>query len=190
MAWVRTAAFRLLPHSVTPSRYWRARGTHLVQPFGNAFGPDTLDGQGFTYYPTDYSPSLSQRWRAGVQRELFPNQVLDVSYNGSYTSYPFNETQSNLPAQYWAYGNSYNAANQAAMTANVTNPFYIGNLTSLQQSNPALYNYLNTISWFTSKTLQTQQLLRANLNAGAGLTCVRSRSNEILNTTMGRFSLP
>jgi hypothetical protein len=61
----------------------------------------------------------------------------------------------------------------------VTNPFYIGNLTSLQSSDPTLYNYLDTISWFTSKTLQTQQLLRADLNAGAGLTeagAVRAKS--------------
>jgi len=154
-------------------------GTHLVQPFGNTFGPDTLDGQGFTFYPRDYSPSRSQRWKFSVQREVFHDQVLDVSYNGSYSTYPFNESQSFLPGQYWAYGNTYNAAEQAAMTANVTNPFYIGNLTGLQQSNPALYNYLNTISWFTSKTLQTQQLLRANLNAGAGLTeagAVRAKS--------------
>jgi hypothetical protein len=154
-------------------------GTHLIQPFGNSLGPDTLDGQSFTYYPRDYSPSLSQRWKASVQREVFHNQVLDVSYNGSYTRYPFNESISYLPGQYWATGNSYNAAEQAAMTANVTNPFYIGNLTGLQQSNPTLYNYLNSISWFTSKTLQTQQLLRANLNAGAALTeagAVRAKS--------------
>ena len=156
-----------------------AGGTHLIQPFGNSLGPDTLDGQGFTFYPRNYSPSISQRWKASVQRELFPNQVLDVSYNGSYSTYPFNESLSYLPGQYWATGNTYNATEQAAMTANVTNPFYIGNFGSLQQSNPTLYNYLNSISWFTSKTLQVQQLLRANLNAGAGLTeagAVRAKS--------------
>jgi hypothetical protein len=156
-----------------------ASGTHLVQPFGSSFGPDTLDGQGFTYYPRDYSPALTQRWKASIQREIMKDQVLDVSYNGSYASYPFNESLSYLPGQYWATGNTYNAAEQAAMTANVTNPFYIGNLTGLQSSNPSLYNYLNTISWFTSKTLQTQQLLRGYLNAGAGLTeagAVRAQS--------------
>src|ERR1022692_360322 len=76
-----------------------AGGTHLVQPFGNAFGPDTLDGQGFTYYPRDYSPSISQRWTVSIQRELFRNQVLDVSYNGSYSTYPFNQSLSYLPGQ-------------------------------------------------------------------------------------------
>ncbi|HEY3835189.1 MAG TPA: carboxypeptidase regulatory-like domain-containing protein [Bryobacteraceae bacterium] len=156
-----------------------AGGTHLVQPFGAAFGPDTLDGQGYTYYPRSYAPAINQRWKLSVQRELFPNQVLDVSYNGSYSTYPFTESQSYLPVQYWATGNTYNATEQAAMTATVNNPFYIGNLTALQQSNPNLYNYLNTISWFTSKTLQTQQLLRANLNSGAGLSeanAVRAKS--------------
>jgi hypothetical protein len=156
-----------------------ASGSHLVQPFGNQLGADTLDGQGFTYYPRNYAPALSQRWKASVQRETFANQVVDISYNGSYTSYPFNETESYLPGQYWAYGNTYNATEQAAMTANVSNPFYIGNLTGLQQSSPTLFNYLSTVSWFTSKTLQTQQLLRANLNAGAGLTeagAIRAKS--------------
>jgi hypothetical protein len=139
-------------------------GTHLVQPFGSSLGADTLDGQGLTYYPRDYAPSLSQRWKVSVQRELFRDQVLDVSYNGSYASYPFNESQSFLPGQYYATGSTYNAAEQAAETANVPNPFYIGNLSGLQQSNPTLYNYLNTISWFTSKTVQAQQLQRAHLN--------------------------
>jgi Carboxypeptidase regulatory-like domain len=170
-----------------------ASGTRLTKPFGNALGPDTLDGQGFTYYPRDYAPSISQRWRASIQRELFRDQVLDVSYNGSYSTYPFNESLSFLPGQYYANGNTYNAAEQAQMTANVTNPFYIGNLTGLQQSNPALYNYLSTISWFTSKTLQTQQLLRANLNAGSGLTeagAVRAKSwyNDVQFLYTKRFS--
>jgi hypothetical protein len=156
-----------------------ASGTHLVQPFGSSLGADTLDGQGYTYYPRNYTPALTQRWKVSVQRELFKDQVLDVSYNGSYASYPFNESLSYLPGQYWATGNSYNATEQAAETANVANPFYIGNLTSLQTTNTALYNYLDTVSWFTSKTLQVQQLQRAFLNSGAGLTeagAVRAQS--------------
>jgi hypothetical protein len=147
-----------------------ASGTHLVQPFGSSLGPDTLDGQGYTFYPRDYAPSLTQRWKASIQRQLRNDMVLDVSYNGSYASYPFNESLSFLPGQYYNQTDSYSATQQAAETANVANPFYIGNLTSLQSSNPTLYNYLNTISWFTSKTLQVQQLQRAYLNNGAGLT--------------------
>jgi hypothetical protein len=156
-----------------------AGGTHLVQPFGSSFGLDTLDGQSLTYYPRDYSPALTQRWKASIQRELAKDMVLDVSYNGSYANYPFNESLSYLPGQYYNTSDSYSASQQAAETANVNNPFYIGNLTALQTSNPALYNYLNTISWFTSKTLQVQQLQRAYLNAGAGLTeagAVRAKS--------------
>jgi len=147
-----------------------ASGGHLLPPSGNTLGADIQDGQGYTYYPRNYNPSLTQRWKASIQREIFRNQVVDVSYNGSYTNYPFNESLSYLPAQYWATADSYNATEQAQMTATVPNPFNIKNLTSLQQSDPSLYNYLANISWFTSTTLQTQQLLRAYPNAGGGLT--------------------
>jgi hypothetical protein len=156
-----------------------ATGTHLVQPFGSSFGPDTLDGQGTTYYPRDYSPSLTQRWKASIQREIRKDMVLDISYNGSYANYPFNESLSYLPGQFYNQTDAYSATQQAAETATVTNPFYIGNLSSLQTSNTALYNYLNTVSWFTSKTIAVNTLQRAYLNAGAGLTeagAVRAKS--------------
>ena len=147
-----------------------ASGTRLTQPFGNSLGSDVLDGQGYTYYPRDYSPALSQRWKASIQREVVKDQVIDVSYNGSYSTYPFTKSLSYLPGQYWATGDTYNATEQAAMTATLTNPFNISNLSSLQQSNAKLYNYLSTISFFTGKTLQVQQLLRAYPNAAFGLS--------------------
>ena len=46
--------------------------------------------------------------------------------------------------------------------ANVTNPFYIGNFTSLQTSNPALYSAMSGVgSFFTSATISKITLLRA-----------------------------
>ena len=156
-----------------------AGGTHLVQPFGSSLGPDTLDGQGLTYYPRNYTPSLTQRWKASVQRQLAKDMVVDVSYNGSYANYPFNESLSPLPGQFYNQTDYYSAAQQTAETNTVANPFYIGNLTSLQTSNPTLYNYLNTISYFTSKTIAVNTLQKPYLNAGAGLTeagAVRAQS--------------
>ena len=47
------------------------------------------------------------------------------------------------------------------MSQNVTNPFYIGNFASLQTSNPALYQQMSTLGFFTSATIQKNQLLRA-----------------------------
>jgi hypothetical protein len=43
----------------------------------------------------------------------------------------------------------------------VANPFYIGNLGALQQSNPALYGYLATQSTFSSPTIAKARLLTA-----------------------------
>jgi hypothetical protein len=148
----------------------QANGSRFVLPYGNSLGSNILDGQAFTYTPRDYKPAIEQRWRLSVQRQVFANQMIDVSYNGAYATNPVNRNLSYLPAQYWAFGNTRNAAVDAANTATVPNPFNLKNLTGLQQSNPSLYNYLSTISWFTSTTLQTQQLLRANPNSGSALT--------------------
>jgi hypothetical protein len=170
-----------------------ASGTRLTQPFANTLGSNVDDGQGYTYYPRDYAPAISQRWKASIQREIAHNQVIDASYNGSYSTYPFTLSLSYLPGQYWAYGDTYNATEQAAMTATVPNPFNIANLSSLQTSNLALYNYLDTLSFFTGKTLQTQQLLRAYPNAGFGLSeadAIRAKSwfNDVEILYQKRFS--
>jgi hypothetical protein len=144
-------------------------GQRLILPFGNTLGADALDGQSDTYYPRDYKPALQQRWKVSFQRELAHDMVIDASYNGSYASYPFTKNLSYLPAQYWNFADARSSTTDTAMTAAVTNPFNAA-LTSIQTSNPTLYNYLSTISWFSSKTLQVQQLLRAYPNAGGGLS--------------------
>jgi hypothetical protein len=147
-----------------------ASGSRFLQPVGNKLGPDVLDGSGFTYYPRDFSPTWSQRWRLSIQRELAHNQVIDISYNGSYSSSPVTRNLSYLPAQYWNFADSLNTAVDNAMKATVANPFLYTNFSSLASSNPTLYNYLGSLGWFTSKTLQVQQLLRAYPNAAAGLS--------------------
>ncbi len=147
-----------------------ASGQRFLQPVGGAYGSDILDGQSFTYYPRDFSPTWNERWRLGIQRELFPNQVLDISYNGSYASSPQTRNLSYLPAQYWNFGDQLNSAVDTAMKATVANPFLYTNFASLANTNLPLYNYLSSLSWFTSKTLQVQQLLRPYMNAGAALS--------------------
>ena len=143
-------------------------GQRVVLPSGNTLGSNILDGQGLTYYPRDYSPALQQRWKISVQREITRDMMIDASYNGSYAPYPFTKNLSYLPAQYWNYAMTRSSTTDAAMTAAVPNPFNTA-LTSLQSSNATLYNYLSSLSWFTSKTLQVQQLLRPYPNAGGAL---------------------
>lgn len=146
-----------------------ASGSRWVMPYGNSLGSNILDGQGFTYYPRDYTPSWEQRYSAGVQREFAWNQAIEVSYAGGYASVPFTQTQSPLPAQYWNFFNTRSSTVDTAMQATVPNPF-LAALPAIQSSNPSLYNYLSTIGMFTGTTLQVQQLLRAFPNAGFGLS--------------------
>jgi hypothetical protein len=152
----------------------QASGSRWTPASGNSLGAYILAGQGYTYYPRDYSPTRQQRWKFSVQRELHGNHMIDVSYNGAYASSPFNKSLSYLPAQYWNFGASRNNAVDAAMTATVANPFKSALTPALQQSNLPLYNYLSNIGIFTSNTLTVQQLLRAYPNAGFGLTQANS----------------
>jgi hypothetical protein len=65
-----------------------------------------------------------------------------------------------LPVQYWNLSNTRNNAIATNLNSNVTNPFYIGNFTSLQSSNPLVYQALASRSFFTSTTVRKNQLLR------------------------------
>src|SRR5438270_1544377 len=49
----------------------------------------------------------------------------------------------------------------SSMTQNVSNPFNINNFASLKTSDPALYQQMSTLGFFTSSTIQKNQLLRA-----------------------------
>jgi hypothetical protein len=155
-------------------------GSRWVTPYGNTLGSGILYGQGFTYYPRDYTPAWQQRYSLAIQRELFRDQMVEVSYNGGYASVPFTRNLSYLPAQYWNFSNSYSAATDNAMKATVANPF-LAALPAIQSSNPTLYNYLSSVGMFTSTTLQVQQLLRANPNAGFNLNATDAQRGKVID---------
>lgn len=139
----------------------RADGTRFNTPYGNTLGLLQYAGQSLTFTARDFNPAWEQRWRVSLQRELPRRMVIDVSYNGAYSKIPVNQPVNYVPQQYWATGNTYNAAVDANLTQNVTNPFNIKNLASLQTSNLTLYNYLSTFSTFSSSTIRKSQLLMA-----------------------------
>jgi len=56
--------------------------------------------------------------------------------------------------------NRRDAAAQGVLTGNVPNPYNINNFESLKTTNPVLYQRMSTNSFFTSSTVQRQQLLR------------------------------
>ncbi|MCL5742939.1 MAG: hypothetical protein M1541_03285, partial [Acidobacteria bacterium] len=149
----------------------RADGSRFDVPYGNTLGANRMAGSGVTMFARNYRPAWQQRWRIGVQREITHNSVIEVSYNGTFSKIPVNARIDYLPQQYWATGNVRNQAVDDDMNRNITNPFNIKNLASLQASNPLVYNYLNTKGFFTGGTIRKNQLLRQypNLSNSSGL---------------------
>src|SRR5262249_27275030 len=138
----------------------RADGTRFDEPYRNQLGSMAFAGRALNATPRDFSPAFQQRWRFGIQRQVGRDVVLDLSYNGSFTEIPVNRTIGALPAQYWAYGNTRNQAVDDDLNRNVPNPFNINNLAPLKQSDPLLYGYLSTQSFFRNTTITRAQLLR------------------------------
>ncbi len=163
----------------------RSNGTRFDLPIGNAIGPMIMVGKTFNAYPWDFVPDQQHRWRLGVQRQLRRDMVLEVAYSAA-RSLTFNPNRVNyLPSNFWATGNVRNAAVDNDMNANVTNPFYIGNLGSLATSDPTLYKYLAGQSLFTSTVVRKNVLLRSfpqigtltGVRPGSDLSATRSENN-------------
>jgi len=155
----------------------RSDGTRFIQPYGSTLGVDTSAGNGGNYnvQNQNHIHARQQKWRIGIQRELVKNLSVEVAYDGSYSDRgEISIRQDYLPQQFWIPGslNARDAAKQAALTANVTNPYAIGNFTSLQTSNPLLYQKMSTQAFFTSPTVQANRLLRpfSQLNNNVGTT--------------------
>ena len=63
----------------------------------------------------------------GWQRELDKSTAIEIAYAGSYADRQgMSIRQDFLPEQYWTGGNVRDTSMDAFLTANVTNPFYIG----------------------------------------------------------------
>jgi hypothetical protein len=138
----------------------RADGTRFDTPLGNSLGTSTILGGSYSGRVYDTTHPRQQRWRGGVQRQFGPNMVVEAAYTGSYTTGVGLAISDNyVPEQYWASGNVRNNTIATNLNSNVTNPFYIGNFTSLKTSNPQLYTDLSTKGFFTSKTIRKYQLL-------------------------------
>jgi hypothetical protein len=145
------------PFPVRPT----ANNTRFDVPYGNSLGVDFMLGSGTSWLYLDYKPARQHRWRIEIQRQLGSNMVVTVSHTGSRSDHlGVDVNKRALPGKYWATGNTRNDAVANEMQRNVTNPFRIQNFASLQTSNAKLYQLLNTRGFFTSSTIQKQQLLR------------------------------
>ncbi len=194
----------------------RSDNTRFNVPAGNAYGlmgKLVLGGGPSSWTVPDPTHSRMQRWRAGIERQITNHDVVSFGYTGAFTSgMNINVNESALPASYWYFGNS-RPVNSAGATvacasgttnptaagcledtnlgANVPNPFYIGNLSSLQAGNPALYTALSTASsFFTSTTISKATLLRQfpSSNLTVGMPLGHERETEFDASFNHRFS--
>ena len=139
----------------------RSDGTRYDPPLGTGFGLFATTGNGWTFLDPDFKRARQQRWRLDFQYELAARMVLSVGYSGMFSdSVRLTKKLDPLPKQYWNFTTTRNDPIATNLNANVTNPFYIGNFSSLQTSNPALYQALASRTFFASKTIRKNQLLR------------------------------
>lgn len=137
-------------------------GVRFINPVDDKLGADTTIGTSQTFR-FNQKHARQQRLRVAVQREVLANTSVEVSYDYIYSDRaPVDIRQDYLPAEYWIPGslNARDAAAQAALDGNVTNPYNITNLASLATSNPTLYNWIATNGFFTATTIPRNRLLR------------------------------
>ena len=121
-----------------------------------------IAGQGFSYRPFNRKHPREQQWRVGLQRQLSPNMSVEAFYWGEWgNNLAVSQNQQALPAQYWNTSLVRNNTLASNMSQNVSNPFNINNFASLKTANPALYQQMSTLGFFTSSTIQKNRLLRA-----------------------------
>jgi hypothetical protein len=186
----------------------RTDGTRFTMPVGNAYGNmgklAVSSPWNWNWTVPDSKHPRMQRWRAGIERQLTEHDVVSFGYTGAYTGrLNINVNGWALPSNYYYFGTSRpvtstgatiscnaGTANATAsgclednnMGANVPNPFYIGNLSALQTSNPSLYNQLShggTI--FTSTTIGRANLLAPDVvdHTAVGMPLGHERETEL-----------
>jgi hypothetical protein len=153
----------------------RADGTRFDDPTGANLGVNTIAGlsypdstslscTGCPYQTPQTRHARQQRMRVSVQRELFTNTSIEVAYSYAYSDRtPINIRQDYLPEQYWIPGelNARDTGAQANLTAQVQNPYYIGNFEALKTTDPVLYQRMASNGLFTARTVTRDRLLRS-----------------------------
>ena len=142
-----------------PSR----NGTRFEPALADSLGPNAILGSGFLRENPNRKHARVNRWRVGVQRELFGNMSIEVAYSGMYSDRVDRTIQeSYVPESYYSTNiTSRDASAQTLLQQQVTNPFHIDNFASLRTSDPVLYQRLANNAFFQARTTQRQNLIRA-----------------------------
>ncbi|HVD92257.1 MAG TPA: carboxypeptidase regulatory-like domain-containing protein [Vicinamibacterales bacterium] len=117
----------------------------VLQPAGNALGPNTFLGQSLTRFsPLDFQNAMLSRYLVNLQRELPGQWLLEVGYAGSHGYHLTTDEELNaVPSQYLTTSRARDQATVDLLGAAVPNPFF---------------GLLPT--GFTGATVARQQLLR------------------------------
>jgi Carboxypeptidase regulatory-like domain/TonB dependent receptor len=141
----------------------RPNGSRFEDAIADALGANAILGQQFTWENQNRRHARVQRWRIGVQRELFGNTSVEVAYSGQYADRVDRAIAgSYVPEQYYSsVMNVRDASAQTLLQQQVTNPFFIENFASLRTTNPALYERMAANAFFQARTTQRANLIRA-----------------------------
>jgi hypothetical protein len=161
----------------------RADGTRFDVPLRDVLGAMATVGAGWNYSGNNYH-TRQQRWRASVERQIGSHDVIEASYEGTFSSnLTYNKQSSKgVPSTYYNFSQTRNDANSTWLGTGVPNPFY-GLTTSgtvpananaiypdSVKNNTVLWNWMATNSLFTSPT--------------------RSRSTTLFSTPNGNYGIP
>lgn len=96
----------------------------IQAPSGSSQGLATFAGKNITFYNPQPRYPYSTRWTLSVQRELFPNVLLEVGYIANKAvGLPVDHNFNGTPLQYLSTSASRDQATIDRLSANVANPF-------------------------------------------------------------------
>lgn len=96
----------------------------IQTPSGSSLGLSTFLGKNITFYDPNPGYAYSTRWQMSIQRELFPNVLLEVGYIGNKAvKMPFDHNFNGTPLQYLSTSPTRDQATIDRLSQNVANPF-------------------------------------------------------------------
>jgi hypothetical protein len=115
-------------------------------------------------YDQNRTPARSWRVQTSVEHQFGRSTVVQLAYvgwrntnitldGGANTTRTYSSgslTATAVPGSFYTGGNQPNSAANNLLNSKVPNPFYLANLSSLQTSNPVLYNLLSKSSYHCS----------------------------------------
>jgi hypothetical protein len=157
----------------------RANGDRFEDPIADALGANAILGNQFVWENPNRRHARVQRWRVGVQRELFGNTSVEIAYSGQYADRVDRVIAgSYIPEQFYStVTDRRDASAQTLLQQQVTNPFYIENFAGLRTTDPALYERMANNAFFQARTTQRANLIRAYPHLNGNPQLVTTNAN-------------